>query len=92
MLTKVDGVAVGVAVAVGDGEGVTVGEIVGVGVGVAVPAGVGVGVAPGKFGLCNTVPSKPEIQTFREGVAKILLTEYWLGNADVFHVTPASFV
>ena len=49
----------------------------------AVGVGVGVGVPPpGKFGSCNTVPSKPEIQTFREVVAKILLREYWLGNGE----------
>jgi len=71
-------VAVGVGVALG--VGVAVG--VDVAVAVAVGVGVGVGVPPGKFGSCNTVPSKPEIQTFREGVTKILLREYWLGNGE----------
>ena len=70
-------VAIGVAVAVGVAPGVIVGVAVDVGVAVAVEVGVGVGVPPpGKFGSCNTVPSKPEIQTFREAVAKILLREY----------------
>jgi hypothetical protein len=75
------GVAVGVGVTVGVGVGL--GGGVAVGVAVAVGVGVGVGVPPpGKFGSCNTVPSKPEIQTFREVVAKILLREYWLGNGE----------
>ena len=59
-------------------------------VGLSVKSSAGNGAV--KFGLCNTVPSKPEVQTFREGIAKILLRENWLGNGDVFHVTPASFV
>ena len=82
-------VGVGVGVTVGVGGGVAVGVAVGVGVGEGVAVGVGVGVGPAKFGLYNTVPSKPEVQSFREGVAKILLREYWLGNEELSHVAPA---
>jgi hypothetical protein len=89
-------VGVGLTVAVGVGVAVAVGVVLGVIVGVAVEVGVavgvGVGVGPAKFGLCNTVPSNPEVQSFREGVAKILLREYWLGNEKLSHVAPASFV
>jgi hypothetical protein len=87
-------VPVGVAVGVVVGAGVVVGVGVGVGVGAGVAVGVevGVGVGPAKFGLYNTVPSKPEVQRFREGEAKILLREYWLGNEKLSHVAPALFV